>query len=85
MVHTYLNTSFFFCRVYTPRSATFRFSIRQVSDALNAAEQIGYPVMLRSAYALGGLGSGLCANREKLEETAHKVRRKDAVTELAVH
>lgn len=30
--------------------------------------------MLRSAYALGGLGSGLCANKEKLEETAHKVR-----------
>uniref|UniRef100_A0A665XDN1 carbamoyl-phosphate synthase (ammonia) n=1 Tax=Echeneis naucrates TaxID=173247 RepID=A0A665XDN1_ECHNA len=43
-----------------------------VSDALKAAEQIGYPVMLRSAYALGGLGSGLCANKEKLEETAHK-------------
>jgi len=49
-------------------------SIFQVSDALKAAEQIGYPVMLRSAYALGGLGSGLCANTEKLEETAHKVR-----------
>lgn len=48
--------------------------IFQVSDALKAAEQIGYPVMLRSAYALGGLGSGLCANKEKLEETAHKVR-----------
>lgn len=48
----------------------------QVSDALKAAEQIGYPVMLRSAYALGGLGSGLCANKEKLEETAHKVRAK---------
>lgn len=46
----------------------------QVSDALKAAEQIGYPVMLRSAYALGGLGSGLCANKAKLEETAHKVR-----------
>uniref|UniRef100_A0A673B1I6 carbamoyl-phosphate synthase (ammonia) n=1 Tax=Sphaeramia orbicularis TaxID=375764 RepID=A0A673B1I6_9TELE len=43
-----------------------------VSDALDAAEKIGYPVMLRSAYALGGLGSGLCANKEKLEETAHK-------------
>lgn len=48
----------------------------QVSDALKAAEEIGYPVMLRSAYALGGLGSGLCANKEKLEETAHKVRAK---------
>uniref|UniRef100_A0A3P9LNV5 Carbamoyl-phosphate synthase [ammonia], mitochondrial n=2 Tax=Oryzias latipes TaxID=8090 RepID=A0A3P9LNV5_ORYLA len=48
------------------------FAVESVSDALKAAEQIGYPVMLRSAYALGGLGSGLCANKEKLEETAHK-------------
>uniref|UniRef100_A0A665XCU7 carbamoyl-phosphate synthase (ammonia) n=1 Tax=Echeneis naucrates TaxID=173247 RepID=A0A665XCU7_ECHNA len=47
-------------------------AVELVSDALKAAEQIGYPVMLRSAYALGGLGSGLCANKEKLEETAHK-------------
>ncbi|XP_076026164.1 carbamoyl-phosphate synthase [ammonia], mitochondrial [Genypterus blacodes] len=47
-------------------------AVQSVSDALKAAEQIGYPVMLRSAYALGGLGSGLCANKDKLEETAHK-------------
>uniref|UniRef100_H3CBI2 carbamoyl-phosphate synthase (ammonia) n=1 Tax=Tetraodon nigroviridis TaxID=99883 RepID=H3CBI2_TETNG len=47
-------------------------AVESASDALKAAEQIGYPVMLRSAYALGGLGSGLCANKEKLEETAHK-------------
>uniref|UniRef100_A0A673B5L5 Carbamoyl-phosphate synthase [ammonia], mitochondrial n=1 Tax=Sphaeramia orbicularis TaxID=375764 RepID=A0A673B5L5_9TELE len=45
-------------------------AVQTVSDALDAAEKIGYPVMLRSAYALGGLGSGLCANKEKLEETA---------------
>uniref|UniRef100_A0A3Q1C6V0 carbamoyl-phosphate synthase (ammonia) n=1 Tax=Amphiprion ocellaris TaxID=80972 RepID=A0A3Q1C6V0_AMPOC len=47
-------------------------AVESVSDALQAAAQIGYPVMLRSAYALGGLGSGLCANKEKLQETAHK-------------
>lgn len=47
--------------------------IFQVPHALKAAEKIGYPVMLRSAYALGGLGSGLCATKEKLEETAQKV------------
>ena len=29
-----------------------------VSDAVSAAEQIGYPVLVRAAYALGGLGSG---------------------------
>ncbi|XP_015213760.2 carbamoyl-phosphate synthase [ammonia], mitochondrial isoform X2 [Lepisosteus oculatus] len=47
-------------------------AVETVADALQAAEQIGYPVMLRSAYALGGLGSGLCANRERLLETARK-------------
>lgn len=77
MVHT---SRAFLCSANVPL-----FSFRQVPDALKAAEQIGYPVMLRSAYALGGLGSGLCANREKLEETAHKVRRKDGVTEPGVH
>ncbi|XP_015235429.1 PREDICTED: carbamoyl-phosphate synthase [ammonia], mitochondrial [Cyprinodon variegatus] len=47
-------------------------AVKSVCDALKAAEKIGYPVMLRSAYALGGLGSGLCADKEKLEETAQK-------------
>uniref|UniRef100_A0A4W3J2K6 Carbamoyl phosphate synthase arginine-specific large chain n=1 Tax=Callorhinchus milii TaxID=7868 RepID=A0A4W3J2K6_CALMI len=41
-------------------------------DAFVAAEKIGYPVMVRSAYALGGLGSGLCDNKEKLQEIAEK-------------
>uniref|UniRef100_A0A8C2KU63 Carbamoyl phosphate synthase arginine-specific large chain n=1 Tax=Cyprinus carpio TaxID=7962 RepID=A0A8C2KU63_CYPCA len=45
-------------------------AVKTVADALKAADEIGYPVMLRSAYALGGLGSGLCANKEKLEDTA---------------
>ncbi|XP_051564917.1 carbamoyl-phosphate synthase [ammonia], mitochondrial isoform X1 [Myxocyprinus asiaticus] len=48
------------------------FAVKTVADALKAADEIGYPVMLRSAYALGGLGSGLCDNREKLEDTACK-------------
>ncbi|XP_077473870.1 carbamoyl-phosphate synthase [ammonia], mitochondrial [Stigmatopora argus] len=47
-------------------------AVESVCDALKAAEHIGYPVMLRSAYALGGLGSGLCADNERLEETANK-------------
>lgn len=46
-----------------------------MADALKAADKIGYPVMLRSAYALGGLGSGLCGNKDKLEETARKVEK----------
>ncbi|XP_035605592.1 carbamoyl-phosphate synthase [ammonia], mitochondrial [Oncorhynchus keta] len=48
------------------------FAVETVADALKAADQIGYPVMLRSAYSLGGLGSGFCANKDKLEETARK-------------
>uniref|UniRef100_A0A8C5I0V5 Carbamoyl-phosphate synthase 1, mitochondrial n=1 Tax=Gouania willdenowi TaxID=441366 RepID=A0A8C5I0V5_GOUWI len=47
-------------------------AVETVPDALEAAEEIGYPVMLRSAYALGGLGSGLCADKYELEETAIK-------------
>src|SRR3989344_5613174 len=38
--------------------------------ALKAAEVIGYPVMVRSAYALGGLGSRLCRNSGELKEAA---------------
>uniref|UniRef100_A0A4W4GPP6 Carbamoyl-phosphate synthase [ammonia], mitochondrial n=1 Tax=Electrophorus electricus TaxID=8005 RepID=A0A4W4GPP6_ELEEL len=47
-------------------------AVESVADALKAAEGIGYPVMVRSAYALGGLGSGLCADGRKLEEIATK-------------
>ncbi|KAG7330823.1 hypothetical protein KOW79_004792 [Hemibagrus wyckioides] len=47
-------------------------AVETVADALKAAEDIGYPVMVRSAYALGGLGSGLCSDKHKLEETARK-------------
>ncbi|KAF7709169.1 carbamoyl-phosphate synthase [ammonia], mitochondrial [Silurus meridionalis] len=47
-------------------------AVKSVADALKAADEIGYPVMLRSAYALGGLGSGLCSDKNKLEDTARK-------------
>jgi len=40
--------------------------------ALDAAERIGYPVMLRAAYALGGSGSGLCADAKQLHERCEK-------------
>uniref|UniRef100_A0A3Q3JR93 ATP-grasp domain-containing protein n=1 Tax=Monopterus albus TaxID=43700 RepID=A0A3Q3JR93_MONAL len=46
-------------------------AVESVFDAVKAAQQMGYPVMLRSAYALGGLGSGLCVSKET-EETAQK-------------
>ena len=47
--------------------------IFQVESALKAAENIGYPVMVRAAYALGGLGSGLCENEQKLREVSQQV------------
>ncbi|KAK2561590.1 Carbamoyl-phosphate synthase [ammonia] [Acropora cervicornis] len=41
-----------------------------VESAVDAAKSIGYPVMVRAAYALGGLGSGLCEDEKKLREVA---------------
>ena len=45
-------------------------AVTSVSQALAAAERIGYPVMLRIAYALGGLGSGICVDPAALEQRA---------------
>lgn len=43
-------------------------AVENMDDALTVARRIGYPVMVRSAYALGGLGSGICANEEEFIE-----------------
>ncbi len=43
-----------------------------VKEAVQAAKNIGYPVIIRIAYALGGLGSGVCRNETELEELAFK-------------
>ncbi len=40
-------------------------AVESMEDALKAAHTIGFPVMVRSAYALGGLGSGICTNEEE--------------------
>ncbi|KAG8520963.1 Carbamoyl-phosphate synthase [ammonia], mitochondrial, partial [Galemys pyrenaicus] len=48
------------------------FAVESIEDALKAADTIGYPVMIRSAYALGGLGSGICPNRETLIDLSTK-------------
>ena len=45
-------------------------AVETMEAALAAARRIGYPVMIRSAYALGGLGSGICPNEEKFVELA---------------
>lgn len=43
-----------------------------VEQARKAAAELGYPVILRAAYALGGLGSGFCDNEEELDKLAEK-------------
>ena len=45
-------------------------AVENMKDALAAARRIGYPVMIRSAYALGGLGSGICPDETKFIELA---------------
>lgn len=43
-----------------------------IEQARKAASALGYPVILRAAYALGGLGSGFCDNEEELNKLAEK-------------
>ncbi len=45
-------------------------AVETMEDALKAAHSIGFPVMVRSAYALGGLGSGICRDEESFKELA---------------
>jgi carbamoyl-phosphate synthase large subunit len=43
-------------------------AVNTVDEALEAAEKVGYPIIVRSAYALGGLGSGFANNRQELHD-----------------
>ncbi len=52
----------------TPKS----FAVTTANDALIAADKIKYPVMIRAAYALGGLGSGVCRSSDELGEMARQ-------------
>ncbi len=47
-------------------------AVNNIEDALAAASELGYPVILRAAYALGGLGSGFCDNPEELIKLGEK-------------
>ncbi|MCJ1361321.1 carbamoyl-phosphate synthase (glutamine-hydrolyzing) cpa2 [Acarospora aff. strigata] len=47
-------------------------AVGSVDEALAAAEQIGYPIIVRSAYALGGLGSGFANNEEELKNLSSR-------------
>ena len=45
-------------------------AVESMDDALAAARKIGFPIMIRSAYALGGLGSGICPDEKAFRELA---------------
>ncbi|MCF0243750.1 MAG: carbamoyl-phosphate synthase (glutamine-hydrolyzing) large subunit, partial [Bacteroidaceae bacterium] len=45
-------------------------AVESMEAALNAAHEIGFPIMIRSAYALGGLGSGICPDEKTFKELA---------------
>ncbi|HEY5499538.1 MAG TPA: carbamoyl phosphate synthase large subunit, partial [Bacteroidales bacterium] len=47
-------------------------AVENITDAQNAAEMLGFPIIVRAAYALGGLGSGFCNNAEELQSLAEK-------------
>jgi len=51
--------------VKTPRSV----AVTNIDDALAAAKRLGFPVIVRAAYALGGQGSGFCSDEEELLRT----------------
>ena len=52
--------------VKTPRSE----AVNNMDEALKVVKEIGYPVIVRAAYTLGGLGSGFCSNDEELKKVA---------------
>jgi carbamoyl-phosphate synthase large subunit len=54
--------------VRTPRSI----AAINLEESLAAAEKLGFPIIIRAAYALGGLGSGFCSNMEELKKLATK-------------
>lgn len=47
-------------------------AVENIEEARRAAKELGYPVIIRAAYALGGLGSGFCDNEEELNVLAEK-------------
>ena len=55
-------------RVKTPRSL----AVTSIEEAVLAANSLGYPVIVRSAFALGGLGSGFCSGEEEIRLLTQK-------------
>ena len=55
-------------------------AVENIEDARRAAKELGYPVIIRAAYAVGGLGSGLCEKEEEL--TLHLQATEDIAASL---
>ncbi len=47
-------------------------AVESIDNAVDAAKKLGYPLIIRSAYSLGGLGSGFCSDEEELKNLANK-------------
>jgi carbamoyl-phosphate synthase large subunit len=47
-------------------------AVTNMDEAFSSAEELGYPVIIRSAYSLGGQGSGFCTNKDELAELGPK-------------
>ncbi|MBU2443264.1 MAG: carbamoyl-phosphate synthase large subunit, partial [Nanoarchaeota archaeon] len=47
-------------------------AVTSIKEAINAVEKIGFPVIVRGAYSLGGLGSGFAENKEELKKLSKK-------------
>ena len=50
----------------------YSFAVTNTADALAAADKVGFPILIRAAFALGGLGSGFAYNKDQLRELADK-------------
>ncbi len=47
-------------------------AVTSVDEALKVSKELGYPVLIRIAFALGGLGSGVCRNKSEVEKLASR-------------
>jgi carbamoyl-phosphate synthase large subunit len=63
---------FLYCCTEIDIPAAQSTAVSSVQDALDAAATIGYPVILRSAFSLGGLGSGFANNPDEMRDLAAK-------------
>ncbi|WP_032799733.1 carbamoyl-phosphate synthase large subunit, partial [Streptococcus sobrinus] len=58
--------------------------VNTVQEALDFAAEIGYPVIVRPAFTLGGTGGGMCANQEELQEIAENGLKLSPVTQCLI-